>query len=97
MPSSRRRLFEHLKPLITEKCPFANLPEPRSYRWGEGLTEEKMAVCVWVKPEIVAQINYVNWTDATHLRHASFIAIREDKRPCEIVKENGKRAKLAGG
>lgn len=93
VPSTRRNLYERLKPLITKKCPFANLPEPRSYRWGEGMTEEKMAACVWVKPEVVAQINYVNWTDANHLRHSSFVGIREDKRARDVVKEYTGRAR----
>lgn len=96
VPSSRRRLFERLKTLITKKCPFANLPEPRSYRWGEGLTEEKMAACVWVKPEVVAQINYVNWTDANHLRHSSFVGIREDKRARDVIKEYAHESSLKG-
>src|ERR1035437_8156849 len=41
---------EKLRPLETPRCPFANLPEARSGRWGEGLTAEKMKECVWVRP-----------------------------------------------
>jgi bifunctional non-homologous end joining protein LigD len=88
VPSTRRALYARLKPLITKTCPFANLPEPRSYRWGEGMTAEKMAECVWVKPEVVVQVNFVNWTDANHLRHSTFIGIRDDKAPRDVVKEH---------
>jgi hypothetical protein len=42
-----------LRPLWIPACPFANLPESRSGRWGEGLTAEKMKECVWVRPELV--------------------------------------------
>jgi ATP-dependent DNA ligase len=41
-PSARDRLFKRFEALGTEKCPFANLPEARGGRWGEGLTAEKM-------------------------------------------------------
>jgi bifunctional non-homologous end joining protein LigD len=36
-PRSREELFRHLQKLETPKCPFANLPEARSGRWGQGL------------------------------------------------------------
>lgn len=88
VPLTRRKLYERLKPLITKRCPFANLPEPRPYRWGEGLTAEKMAACVWVKPQVVVQINYVNWTDDNHLRHSSFVGVRDDKSARDVVKEH---------
>lgn len=40
VPATRRKLYQRLKALITKRCPFANLPEPRSYRFGEGMTAE---------------------------------------------------------
>jgi ATP-dependent DNA ligase len=70
-----------------EQCPFVNLPETRKARWGEALSAEKMKKCVWVKPEIVAQIEFLEWTDADHLRHSKFVGFREDKDPRKIVKE----------
>ena len=62
MPASRRQIFARLKPLIVSKCPFVNLPERHKGRWGEGLTAADMEKCVWVKPEIVAQIEFLEWT-----------------------------------
>jgi ATP-dependent DNA ligase len=62
-------VYEKLRPLVTPECPFANLPETRKARWGEALTVEKMKKCVWVRPEVVAQIEFLEWTDADHLRH----------------------------
>jgi DNA ligase D-like protein (predicted ligase) len=89
VPDSRRKLYQRLKPLIRKKCPFSNLPEPRSLRFGEGLTAEKMSECTWVKPEIVVQIDYTEWTEANHLRHSFFKGIRDDKRAREVVRERG--------
>jgi ATP-dependent DNA ligase len=45
-PASWERLMAKLRPLEILECPFANLPEARSGRWGEGLTAEKMKECV---------------------------------------------------
>jgi len=61
-PASRERLMERLRPLEIARCPFANLPEKRGGRWGEGLTVEKMKECVWVRPELLAEVEFVEWT-----------------------------------
>jgi hypothetical protein len=60
-------VFEKLKPLAIPTCPFVNLPETRKARWGEALTTEKMKKCAWVRPEVVAQVEFLEWTDADHL------------------------------
>jgi bifunctional non-homologous end joining protein LigD len=87
VPASRRRVFEKLRSLVTPKCPFVNLPETRKARWGEALTADKMKKCVWVRPEVVAQIEFLEWTDADHLRHSKFAGLRDDKDPTRVVKE----------
>jgi ATP-dependent DNA ligase len=87
VPASRRRVFEKLKPLIVPNCPFVNLPETRKARWGEALTAEKMKKCVWVQPKLVARIEFLEWTDANHLRHSKFAGLRDDKDPRKVVKE----------
>jgi ATP-dependent DNA ligase len=74
-PASRERLISKLRPLEIAKCPFANLPEARSGRWGEGLTAEKMKECVWVRPELAAEIEFVEWTQDQKLRHARFVRL----------------------
>jgi DNA ligase D-like protein (predicted ligase) len=88
VPASRRRLFDKLKPLVVPNCPFVNLPETRKARWGEALTAEKMRKCVWVRPEVVAQLEFLEWTDADHLRHSKFAGLRDDKDPRKVEKEH---------
>jgi ATP-dependent DNA ligase len=44
--------------------------------------------CVWVLPEVVAQVEYLEWTEGDHLRHAKFAGLREDKNPLSVVKEH---------
>ena len=86
-PTTRAALFKKFKPLVTAECPFANLPESRSGRWGQGLTVAKMKDCVWLKPELVAQIEFLEWTADNHLRHSRFVGLREDKRAKDVRRE----------
>ena len=87
VPASRRQVFSKLQHLVTPECPFVNLPETKKSRFGEELNAEKMKKAVWLKPEIVAQIEFLEWTDADHLRHSKFVGLREDKNPKSVVKE----------
>jgi ATP-dependent DNA ligase len=87
VPASRRRVFENLHPLVTPECPLVNLPETHKARWGEALTAEKMKNCVWVRPDLVAQIEFLEWTEADRLRHSKFVALRDDKDPRKVAKE----------
>jgi ATP-dependent DNA ligase len=56
-------------------------------RWGQGLTADKMAECRWLKPHLVTQIEYADWTDVNHLRHSKFIALRDDKPAKDVKRE----------
>ena len=67
-------------------CPFANLPERKRTQWA--LTKEEMKNCTWLKPEVVAQIEFAEtWTPDAHLRQSAFVGLREDKDPREVVRE----------
>ena len=87
VPATRRQVHARLQPLESELCPFVNLPEPSAGRWGQGLTAAKMQNCIWAQPETIAQFRFLEWTPADHLRHASFVALREDKDPRLVVKD----------
>ncbi|MDX2152472.1 MAG: non-homologous end-joining DNA ligase [Bryobacteraceae bacterium] len=85
---AKRDVALRLAPLRTNVCPFANLPERTAGRWGEGITEEKMRDCQWVRPEVVIQVEFTEWTSTAHLRHVTFAGLREDKDPREVVRED---------
>jgi DNA ligase D-like protein (predicted ligase) len=90
VPASRRQVFSRLKHLVTPACPFINLPETRRSRFGEELNAEKMKKAVWLRPEAVAQIEFLEWTEADKLRHSKFAGLREDKNPRSVVKEHAR-------
>lgn len=75
-PMLRQQLQKQFLTLEVSECPFANLPEEKSGRWGLGLTVEKLKECRWLKPRLVGQFEYVEWTPDNHLRHSRFIALR---------------------
>jgi ATP-dependent DNA ligase len=70
----------HSSDLEIPDCPFVNLPETHSGRWGQGLTKEKMQDCRWLKPILVGQFEFAEWTPEGHLRHSRFVGLREDSR-----------------
>ena len=86
-PVTRAQLFRKVKGLEIKQCPFVNLPEAKRGRWGQGLTKAKMAECVWLKPILVGQFEFLEWTADNHLRHSKFIGLREDKNAREVVRE----------
>jgi bifunctional non-homologous end joining protein LigD len=86
-PHVRRQVFSALQPLLTSACPFADLPDSRTSHWGGGVTAEQMDEMQWVKPRLVAQIRFVEWTADDHLRHAAFLGLREDKAPRAVTRE----------
>jgi bifunctional non-homologous end joining protein LigD len=85
VPHVRREVARRLKGLEIDRCPFANLPERKRTQWA--LTREEMKKCVWLKPEVVAQIEFAEWTPDGHLRQAKFVGLREDKDSKEVVRE----------
>jgi ATP-dependent DNA ligase len=86
-PHSRRAIYNKMRHLETSRCPFANLPDKHVGQWGQGITPEKMKECIWLKPEMVAQIEFAEWTPGDRLRQASFAGLRDDKDPKMVVKE----------
>ncbi|WP_162601770.1 RNA ligase family protein [Occallatibacter savannae] len=87
VPATRRDLYARLKSRVIPDCPFRNLPEAKSGRWGQGLTAAKMKQCIWVRPELVANFEFLEWTDSNHVRHIKFVALRDDKDPRQVVRE----------
>jgi bifunctional non-homologous end joining protein LigD len=71
------RVMTLLKPLETPECPF--VPRPK--------TNEKPH---WVRPQLVAQIKFTEWTTDGKLRHPVYLGLRDDKRATDVVREEKK-------
>jgi ATP-dependent DNA ligase len=42
---------------------------------------------LWLKPVLVGQFEFREWTPDNHLRHSKFVALRDDKKPKEVGRE----------
>jgi ATP-dependent DNA ligase len=45
----------------------------------------------WVKPKLVAEIGFGDWTEDGRLRHPRYLGLRDDKDPKEVVREEPAR------
>ncbi len=71
-----RALRARLDGLAARECPFS--PPPAGWL-GKNAH--------WVRPVLVCEVEFTEWTSDGKMRHPSFQGIREDKRPQEIVRE----------
>jgi hypothetical protein len=62
VPLVRREVRGRFKGLDISTCPFANLPKNGQ----AALTREEMKNCRWLKPRLVTQIEFVEWTPYSH-------------------------------
>jgi bifunctional non-homologous end joining protein LigD len=70
-----------------DACPFANLPMSGPSRFGAGMTSRAMKNIAWVKPELVAQVRFAEWTHDGLLRQPVFLGLRHDKSAREVRRE----------
>ncbi|MBL9168400.1 MAG: non-homologous end-joining DNA ligase [Verrucomicrobiales bacterium] len=73
--------------LSTARCPFVNLPEKHRGRYGQGITPSEMKRCHWVKPSLVCQVTFHEWTRDSKMRHPAFLGLRDDKNARDVVRE----------
>jgi bifunctional non-homologous end joining protein LigD len=86
-PHVRREVRARLEPLHVDACPFVDLPNSKTSHWGGGVTLEQMHEMQWLRPTLVAQIRFVEWTADGHLRHAVFLGLRTDKKARSVRRE----------
>jgi bifunctional non-homologous end joining protein LigD len=87
VPHVRRQLARTLAELRQKQCPFVDLPSEGSSRWGGGVSAEDMKEMVWTKPDLVVQIEFVEWTAENRLRHSRFLGLRSDKAATDVGRE----------
>jgi bifunctional non-homologous end joining protein LigD len=75
-----------LNEIAVKACPFHNLPAI-GRGLDPGLTVAEMKQCVWVKPSMVCEVKFTEWTRDDRLRQPVFLGIRKDKNASEVVWE----------
>ncbi|WP_118953524.1 DNA ligase D [Taibaiella helva] len=81
----QQEMMRQFKPLMVKKSPFNIIPDynkPSRFR-----PNPPHASVTWLKPALVAEINFTEVTDDGVFRHPSFIALRSDKKAKEVVME----------
>ena len=71
------RVMTLLKPLETRECPFRDRPK----------TNEKPH---WVRPKLVAEIKFTEWTADGRLRHPVYLGLRDDKKATDVTRETAR-------
>jgi ATP-dependent DNA ligase len=63
--------FEKIKGLEKKRTQFS-------------LTREEMKNCIWLKPQLVAQVEFTEWTPDGHLRHSKLLDCEMTKMPLKL-------------
>ncbi|HEV8473770.1 MAG TPA: DNA ligase D [Methylomirabilota bacterium] len=77
------RLAALLRPLEVPRCPFTVRPP----------TNERPH---WVRPEVVVQVGFTEWTSDGKLRHPKYLGLRDDVNPRDVRREATPRARTPG-
>jgi bifunctional non-homologous end joining protein LigD len=75
---SLEQIFKKLQPLVVKESPFVNPPKTNM-------------PATWVKPKLVCEIKFTEWTRELQARHAIFMGLREDKNAKDVNIENSKQ------
>jgi bifunctional non-homologous end joining protein LigD len=78
------RLYRRLQPLGVDKMPLS-APPPRGGRFGSPLVLSQIH---WVRPEMVVEVSYAEWTPDGLLRHVVYLGEREDKAARDVVRSS---------
>lgn len=81
-PTTARELKEKLQAIAVDRTPFETGSTKQS-RWSKRVAGGEH----WVKPTMVAEVSFAEWTPEGHLRHASFQGLRTDKPAKSIGRE----------
>ena len=75
--------FSHamLEELHTKTLPLRTAKSPFKQR----IKDE--AVTTWIKPKLVAEVKFTEWTSGGEMRHPAFLGLREDKKATDVVLE----------
>ena len=79
-PRHPQELHDKLSALRTSTSPFS-------------VRVKDEAVTTWVRPKLVAEVRFTEWTSAGEMRHPVFLALRDDKAAGDVMRESEKRGR----
>ena len=77
------RVWRRLRPLVIDRMPLSAPPPPNS-RFGSPLVLSRIH---WVRPEMVVEVSYAEWTPDGLLRHVVYLGEREDKLARDVRRD----------
>jgi bifunctional non-homologous end joining protein LigD len=82
-----RSIYDRMRALSTTECPFADLTGLARGRGKLNIGPSELKRCHWIKPHLVCQVRFTEWTDDGKLRHPVFVGLREDKEAPQVLRE----------
>jgi bifunctional non-homologous end joining protein LigD len=73
--------------ISSSQCPFANLPEKKTGQFRQNITAAEMKRCHWLKPNLVCQVKFYEWTQDGKLRQPVYMGLRHDKPASQVIRE----------
>ncbi|MBX3257566.1 MAG: DNA ligase D [Chitinophagaceae bacterium] len=84
--SRQKELLKAFKPFVTQRSPLKEIPDmkgPAPFQYNSSFPE-----ITWLKPQLVAQVQYTEVTEDGLFRHPSFVGLREDKDAKDVKYES---------
>jgi len=81
-------LHRRFRALEIASCPFFGVSRHRRDLMAAGVTAYDLKHTHWIKPSLVCQVKFSEWTREGKLRQPVFLGLRDDKKPSEVIRES---------
>jgi bifunctional non-homologous end joining protein LigD len=82
-----REFLDGVATIQQPDCPFEAIPASAGTSWSYGLTTAESRTAVWLKPILVCEVRFTEWTREGRLRHPIFEGFRADRAAIDVKRE----------